>query len=106
MAVGVAWRWPQRFRIGRIGGSSAHGQAFTLDLLANLPRWIRLRLVRADSGFCQPEWLDLLEDQELCYIVVARLLRLWKAFHKASYAKVAVMQRYMTVGTLSRLHLT
>lgn len=49
--------------------------AFTLELLANLPRWIRLRLVRADSGFCQPEWLDLLEDQKLCYIVVARLLR-------------------------------
>lgn len=49
--------------------------AFTLDLLANLPRWIRLRLVRADSGFCQPEWLDLLEAQKLSYIVVARLLR-------------------------------
>jgi len=37
--------------------------AFTLDLLANLPRWIRLRVVRADSGFCQPEWLALLEQQ-------------------------------------------
>jgi hypothetical protein len=49
--------------------------AFTLDLLANVPKWIRLRLVRADSGFCQPEWLDLLEDQKLCYIVVARLLK-------------------------------
>jgi len=49
--------------------------AFTLELLANLPRWIRLRLVRADSGFCQPEWLDLLEEQKLSYIVVARLLR-------------------------------
>ena len=49
--------------------------AFTLDLLANLPKWIRLRLVRADSGFCQPEWLDLLETQKLAYIVVARLLK-------------------------------
>lgn len=49
--------------------------AFTLDLLANLPRWIRLRLIRADSGFCLPDWLDLLEDQKLWYIVVARLLR-------------------------------
>jgi hypothetical protein len=49
--------------------------AFTLDLLANLPKWIRLRLVRADSGFCLPEWLDLLEQQKLCYIVVARLLK-------------------------------
>jgi len=49
--------------------------AFTLDLLANLPRWIRLRLVRADSGFCLPEWLDLLEQMHLSYIVVARLLK-------------------------------
>ncbi len=48
---------------------------FTLDLLANLPAWIRLRLVRADSGFCQPEWLDLLELKRLAYIVVARLLK-------------------------------
>jgi hypothetical protein len=49
--------------------------AFTLDLLANLPSWIRLRLVRADSGFCVPEWLDLLELKKLPYIVVARLLK-------------------------------
>ena len=49
--------------------------AFTLDLLANLPKWIRLRLVRADAGFCQPEWLGLLESQKLSYIVVARLLK-------------------------------
>ena len=49
--------------------------AFTLDLLARLPKWIGLRLVRADSGFCLPQWLDLLEDQKLRYIVVARLLK-------------------------------
>jgi len=49
--------------------------AFTLDLLANLPKWISLRLVRADSGFCLPEWLDLLEAQKLACIVVARLLK-------------------------------
>jgi hypothetical protein len=49
--------------------------AFTVDLLANLPRQIHLRLVRADSGFCQSEWLDLLESRKLAYIVVARLLR-------------------------------
>lgn len=49
--------------------------AFTLDLLANLPRHVRLRVVRADSGFCLAEWLDLLEQQKLRYIVVARLLK-------------------------------
>ena len=46
---------------------------FTLDLLSNLPRQVRLRLVRADSGFCYGAWLDLLEEQHLDYIVVARL---------------------------------
>jgi Transposase DDE domain group 1 len=61
----------------RPGNSScAHNVlAFTLDLLANLPRHIRLRLVRADSGFCAAEWLDLLEAKSLRYIVVAKLLR-------------------------------
>jgi Transposase DDE domain group 1 len=49
--------------------------AFTLELLGNLPRHIRLRVVRADSGFCVAPWLSLLESQNLKYIVVARLLR-------------------------------
>ena len=49
--------------------------AFTLELLSRLPQWIRVRLVRADSGFCLPEWMDLLEAQRLNYIVVARLLK-------------------------------
>jgi hypothetical protein len=34
---------------------------------------VRLRLVRADSGFCHGPWLDFLEGQRLDYIVVARL---------------------------------
>jgi len=49
--------------------------AFTLDLLDYLPSFIRLRVVRADSGFCLPEWLALLEGLALRYIVVARLLQ-------------------------------
>jgi hypothetical protein len=61
----------------RPGNSScAHNViAFTLDLLGNLPRHIRLRMVRADSGFCGAPWLALLESQNLHYIVVARLLK-------------------------------
>jgi len=47
--------------------------AFTLELLSNLPRHLRLRVVRADSGFCQAPWLELLESQRLRYIVVAAL---------------------------------
>jgi hypothetical protein len=61
----------------RPGNSSCANNvvAFTLDLLDYLPSFIRLRVVRADSGFCLPEWLDLLEQRSLPYIVVARLLQ-------------------------------
>jgi hypothetical protein len=46
---------------------------FTLELLSNLPRHLRIRLVRADSGFCEDRWLSLLEERRLPYIVVAVL---------------------------------
>lgn len=61
----------------RPGNSSCASNvvAFTLDLLGYLPSFIRLRVVRADSGFCLPAWLDLLEQLGLRYIVVARLLQ-------------------------------
>ena len=61
----------------RPGNSSCANNiiAFTLELLSNLPRHIRLRVVRADSGFCVGPWLELLETQNLRYIVVARLLK-------------------------------
>ena len=48
---------------------------FTLEVLDALPAQVRLRLIRADSGFCDARWLDLLESQHLHYIVVARLLQ-------------------------------
>jgi len=47
--------------------------SFVHDLLANLPSHIRLRGVRADSGFCVPELLEFLEIRSLPYVVVARL---------------------------------
>jgi hypothetical protein len=47
--------------------------AFTLELLSQLPRHLRLRLVRADSGFYDDRWLSLLESQGLPYIVVTDL---------------------------------
>jgi hypothetical protein len=47
---------------------------FTLETLASLPAYVWLRLVRADSGFCDGRWFDLLESQGLHSIVVARLL--------------------------------
>jgi hypothetical protein len=49
--------------------------AFTLELLGRLPKWLRLRRVRGDAGFCVAPWLELLENKGLSYIVVARLLR-------------------------------
>jgi hypothetical protein len=47
--------------------------AFFQDLWANLPRHLRLRGVRADSGFCLPELLALWEQLGLSYVVVAQL---------------------------------
>jgi len=47
--------------------------AFFLDLWDNLPRHIRLRGVRADSGFCLPALLDLWERLRLPYVVVGQL---------------------------------
>jgi len=48
---------------------------FTLSILQRLPPHIRLGLVRADSGFCFEEWLQLLETRHLPYIVVGKLYR-------------------------------
>jgi hypothetical protein len=47
--------------------------AFTLELLSNLPSHLRIRLVRADSGFCEDGWLSLLEEKKLPYIVVGAI---------------------------------
>lgn len=49
--------------------------AFTQELLGRLPRWLRVGLVRADSGFCYEAWLELLEQRSLAYIVVGRIYR-------------------------------
>ena len=59
---------------------------FTLDLLSNLPRHIRVRLIRADSGFYQDDWLSLLEGQGLSYIVVAELqIKLQRLIRKETH---------------------
>ena len=47
--------------------------AFFLDLWHHLPRHVRLRGVRADSGFCLPELLSLWERLHLIYVVAAQL---------------------------------
>jgi hypothetical protein len=49
--------------------------AFTLGLLERLPSYIRIGLVRADSGFCDEKWLQLLEEKNLPYIVGSRLYK-------------------------------
>src|SRR5688572_6193757 len=47
--------------------------AFTMEMLRRLPSYIRIGLVRADSGFCEQSWLELLEERRLSYIVVGRI---------------------------------
>ena len=46
---------------------------FSQELLARLPHWLRVSLVRADAGFCYEPWLELLESRSLAYIVVGRI---------------------------------
>jgi hypothetical protein len=46
---------------------------FTRALLRQLPAQVRVRLIRADSGFFYDPWLELLEARRLRYIVVADL---------------------------------
>lgn len=46
---------------------------FLQELLARLPQWLSIGLVRADSGFCYEPLLALLESRRLSYIVVTRL---------------------------------
>jgi hypothetical protein len=58
--------------------------AFTEELFARLPSWVRIGLVRADSGFCEETWLQLLEQKRLSYIVVGRLYQPFKALIRAT----------------------
>jgi len=61
----------------RPGNSSCANNvvSFFLGLWNNLPAHLRLRVVRADSGFCVSELLRLWEQLGLPFIVVARLTR-------------------------------
>ena len=59
----------------RAGNASCgnNAAAFFQELWDNLPGHMRLRGVRADSGFCLPELLALWEELGLPYVVVAQL---------------------------------
>jgi hypothetical protein len=59
----------------RAGNSSCanNGVGFFWDLWENLPHHLKLRVVRADAGFCVSELLRLWAQLRLKFIVVARL---------------------------------
>jgi hypothetical protein len=59
----------------RPGNASCNSNvvAFFQELWSQRPRQVRLRLVRADSGFCAGELLELWEELRLPYIVAGRL---------------------------------
>ncbi|MGH7144067.1 MAG: IS1380 family transposase [Planctomycetota bacterium] len=56
-------------------GCANNVEAFFLDLWSNLPSHLRVRVVRADSGFHVAELLRLWETLKVRFIVVARLTR-------------------------------
>lgn len=68
---------------------------FTLEFLANLPSHVKVRLIRADSGFYYDPWLGLLEARQLRYIVVADLSVRVKNLIK----KTTLWQATRVVGT-------
>jgi hypothetical protein len=74
LAVLAEARWVAQLWL-RAGNTACANNvaAFFLDLWENLPSHLRLRAVRADSGFCTPELLALWEGLGLPYIVVAQL---------------------------------
>lgn len=57
---------------------------FTEQVLSQLPKHVRVKLVRADSGFLDHKWLQTLEEKELSYIVVARLHKPLKQLAQAT----------------------
>jgi len=61
-------------------------QSFFLDLWDRLPPHIRLRVVRADSGFCIGALLMLWETLQLKFVVAARLTRPLQGFVKKETA--------------------
>jgi len=52
---------------------SSNAENFFREVLATLGKAHRIGLLRCDSGFCTGSFLDLLEQQGIGYIVVARL---------------------------------
>src|SRR5208282_5879047 len=56
-------------------GCANNGVSFFLDLWDNLPPQVRLRVVRADSGFCNGEVFGLWQGLKLHFVVAARLSR-------------------------------
>ena len=53
---------------------SNNAMAFLADVLGRLPRHLRLRGIRADSGFCVPTLLDFWEERQIPYVVAAQLI--------------------------------
>lgn len=56
-------------------GTVNNALGFMAEWLSRWPRHVRLRLVRADSGFCATSLFEFLEERQLPYVVAARLLR-------------------------------
>jgi hypothetical protein len=54
-------------------GCANNVASFFLDFWETLPRQVRLRVVRADSGFCNAELLALWQGLKLHFVVAARL---------------------------------
>lgn len=66
----------------RAGAASPHRgvRQFMCELLSQLPDGFRIEAVRADSGFYSSDFLSLLEERKLGYVIAARMSQRLKAW--------------------------
>lgn len=79
-------------------GASTGVKEFLIETLALLPAQIKIRCVRADSGFFDQKLLAFFEEQQLAYIVVARMTQTLKRRAAAVKDWIAI-DEYYAVGS-------
>ncbi len=103
MLADVRWIVHAWLRSGNTG--TARGvRAFLAETLARLPEQVRLYVIRADSGFFEPEFLEDLESRALPYAIAVRMtkpiqlqaaaIRSWRSFgHGLEVGEMATPHR-------------
>jgi hypothetical protein len=60
--------WLRRGKTASISGANE----FLEEVLARIPSWVKIKVIRADSGFFSGKFFDFVEEKSLKYMVVVR----------------------------------